>query len=80
MDHILKQLSNCDAFFSSQRRLVSTGTLNASMVSMAESIAAQIKVLPGLDVGAAADLNDAITKSTTFGLEQKQLMANAVND
>ena len=80
MDHILKQLSNCDAFFSSQRRLVSTGTLNASMVSMAESIAAQIKVLPGLDVGAAAELNDAITKSTTFGLEQKQLMANAVND
>ena len=78
MDALLAQIGNCDAFFHSQRGLVSDETLQASMTSMSQSLTDQIRKLPELDVASAARLNDAVQRASSFNAKLKSDMATEI--
>ena len=79
VDPIVSQILACDGYFTSQQNLVSTEVLQASMNSMAQSIAGQVRMLPVLSVSDAARMNNAVQNTTSFRLEQKTIVATAIN-
>ena len=80
LEQILTQLTQSDAFFASQRGLVSHETLSASKQSMVNSIVSQLENIAIVDVAGSATLNQAVQNAHWLSLENKQQIATLVTE